>query len=105
MSEIDCYSGNIIHDLDDGAEGTHSKLADGAKPGVTDTPEGHATIQRDLNRMVKWADRNLKQLRTRGHMKLYTWRGIAPDTSPCWGLTSSSTEKDLGGSWSTVPRS
>lgn len=61
MSEIDCYSGNIIHDLDDGAEGTHSKLADGAKPGVADTPEGHATIQRDLNRMVKWADRNLKQ--------------------------------------------
>lgn len=47
MSEIDCYSGNIIHDLDDGAEGTHSKLADGAKPGgVADTrgscyhPEG-----------------------------------------------------------------
>jgi len=27
--------------------------------GVADTPEGHATIQRDPGRLEKWADRNL----------------------------------------------
>ncbi|KAK4828570.1 hypothetical protein QYF61_027660 [Mycteria americana] len=32
--------------------------------GVIDTPEGHAAIQRNLNRLGKWADRNLMKCNT-----------------------------------------
>jgi len=47
----------FIHDLNDGTECTLSKLADETeRGGVADAPEGRAAIQRDLNRMEKWAD-------------------------------------------------
>ncbi|KAK4829973.1 hypothetical protein QYF61_008104 [Mycteria americana] len=50
----------FINDLDDGAECPLRKVTDNTKlGGVADTPEGHAAIQRDLNRVEKWADRNL----------------------------------------------
>ena len=50
----------FINDLDDGAECTLSKFAEDTKPGgVSDAPEDCATIQRDLNRLEKWSDRNL----------------------------------------------
>jgi len=53
----------LIHDLDDGAECTLSDFADDTDLiGVTDTPEGCAAIQRDLHRLEKWADRNLKHV-------------------------------------------
>ncbi|KAK4830533.1 hypothetical protein QYF61_011671 [Mycteria americana] len=43
-----------------GAERILSKFADDTKlGGVADTPEGCAAIQRDLNRLEKWADGNL----------------------------------------------
>jgi len=39
---------------------TLSKFAGDTKLGrVADMPEGHAAIPRDINRLEKWADRNL----------------------------------------------
>ena len=52
-----------MNDLDNGTEHTLSNFADDTKlGGVADTTEGCAAIQRDLQRLEKWANRNIMKL-------------------------------------------
>ncbi|KAJ7397061.1 rna-directed dna polymerase from mobile element jockey-like [Pitangus sulphuratus] len=80
-------------------ECTLSQFADDMKPGiVAEAPEGCAAIQRDLERLERWAERNLmrfnkgkcRALQLEGNNLQYQYRlGADP-------LESSSAENDLG---------
>ncbi|KAK4830805.1 hypothetical protein QYF61_013734 [Mycteria americana] len=78
----------FINDLDDGAERTLSKFADDIKlGGVADTPQGHNAIQRDLNRLEKWDDRNLIKFHKENCKILHLERN-KPRHSTYWGPPS-----------------
>ncbi|KAK4806776.1 hypothetical protein QYF61_005572 [Mycteria americana] len=89
----------FINDLDDGAECTLSKFAGDTKVGgVADMPEGHAVIQRDFDKLEKWADRNLMQF-NKGKGKVLPLERNNPRHQYMLGATqleSSLAEKDLG---------
>jgi len=89
----------VINDPPDRAEYTLSKLADDIKlRGVADTPDGRAAIQRDHNRLEKWADGNLIKFHKEKCTVLHLGRN-KPMHQYMLGATrleSSLAEKDLG---------
>ncbi|KAM9591200.1 putative nicotine oxidoreductase isoform 2-T3 [Morphnus guianensis] len=94
----------FINDLDDGAECTPSQFADDTKLGeVADTPEGHAAIQRDLDKLENWADRNLMHFNKGKCQVLHLRRDNPMHQYTCWGLPSwkAAWQRRTWGSWWT----
>ncbi|KAK4806985.1 LOW QUALITY PROTEIN: hypothetical protein QYF61_000314 [Mycteria americana] len=88
----------LINDLDDGEFADDTKLG-----GVADTPEGCAAIQRDLDRLEKWAGRSLVRF-SKGKCKVLHLGRNNPMHQymlEADRLESSFAEKDVGGSWWT----
>ncbi|XP_010218515.1 PREDICTED: nicotinamide phosphoribosyltransferase [Tinamus guttatus] len=64
----------FINDLHGGTECTLSKLTDTKLEGKADIPEGFVAIQKDLEKLERWADRTLMKLK-KGNAKSCTWEG------------------------------
>ncbi|GAB0176530.1 cAMP-dependent protein kinase inhibitor alpha [Grus japonensis] len=90
----------LINAIDSGLECTLSKFADNIKLcGVVDTLEGRDTIQRDLNRLERWARANLMKFHKAKCKVLHVGRDNPKHDYRLgngeW-IESSPEEKDLG---------
>lgn len=88
---------SLTSHLYDGAEWTLGKLADDTHlGGMADTLQGHAAIQRNLNSLEKWVNRNLMKFNKR--WKVLQLGRNNPEHQYMLGATqmeSSLAEKDL----------
>jgi len=93
----------FVNDLDNETECTLSKFADNTKlGGVTDTPDGHAAIQKELDRVGNWANRSLMKFNKEKCQVLYLGQNN-PRPQGEMGLTSwkAALQKKAWWSWWT----
>ncbi|KAK4831977.1 hypothetical protein QYF61_020360 [Mycteria americana] len=89
----------FVGNMDSGIECTLSKFANNTKLcGVVDMLEGRDAIQRDLDRLERWARVNLVKFNKAKHKVLHTGRGNPKHKCRLGGewIESSPEEKDLG---------